>query len=142
MNKYILSISTLLLLLFISSCEEPANKETEYEYHAHITSPSSDDKHMNDSIHISIDFESHSGETIHHINVRIVEKDSGTEVYNKPESAHIHTEGSYLYHDHISLNGENGFNAHTDYILEAKIWGPDTGVQEVAETLEFHVHPE
>ena len=88
-------------------------------------------------------FESHVGETVHHINVRIYNAADNTEIYNKPSNAHVHEEsGTYEYHDDFMLIEDNGVNAHSDWILEAKVWGDGEGKGEVIETVEFHVHPE
>lgn len=148
MNKFILS--TLLLLTFIiTSCDKDEEPETiNFDYHAHINSPSTDDKNLNDSVHIHVDFESHTGETVHHVNVKIYNKVDPTQIaYNGPSDAHVHDEdGVYDYHDDFALTVDEGISAHSDWILEATVWGPvdEDGVREgeVVESIEFHVHPE
>lgn len=107
-------------------------------YHAHILSPDASDKHVGDTLHIEIEFEEHDGKTIHHINVRIFNKNDGTEIYNQPQQAHIHeTSGYYKFTDDFVLD----VDPHTDWVLEARVWGHEDGVAEVTETVEFHVHP-
>ncbi len=145
MNK--LLFSTLLFFSFtflIVSCDKDEEPETiEYDYHAHIMSPNTDDKKVGDSIHIHVDFESRTGETVHHINVKIYNKMDSTQViYNEPGDAHVHTEGEYGYHADLGLTANEGVAGHTDWILEAKVWGHEAGAGEVMESIEFHVHPE
>ena len=91
-----------------------------------------------------MDFESHTGETVHHANIKIYNKVDPTQViYDAPGDAHVHeTDGLFDYHDDFPLTAEKGVAAHTDWILEAKVWGHDAGVAEVIESIEFHVHPE
>jgi len=146
MNKLffsaLLSFSFTFLIISCDNDEEP--EMINFDYHAHINSPSTDDKHVGDSIHIHVDFESHTGETVHHINVKIYNKADNTQViYNAPGDAHVHAEeGEYGYHADLGLTAEEGVAAHTDWILEAKVWGHEAGVAEVIESIEFHVHPE
>ncbi len=120
--------------------EEGHNDEVNYT--ATILSPSIEDKNVGDTIHIHTLFESEHEETIHHIKVRVYNKADNTEVYNKPEEAHIHeTNGSFEYHDNCVLSVANGVTAHSDWIIEAKVWGHEAGSAETIETVEFHVHP-
>ncbi len=140
------TLSTLLLAsLFFFSCgsDDDSTEETvDYDYHAHINAPTIDNKKVSDTMHIHVTFESHAGEPVHHVNVRVYNKEDNTEVYNQPTEAHVHeTSGEYEYHDNLILSNDNGVTGHTDWILEAKVWGKD-GAGEVMETVEFHVHPE
>lgn len=134
-NFQILLFSVLFLsLAFLSSCSED---EVEFDYHAHINAPDNSDKHVGDTMHIHVDFEEHNGLTVHHVNVRIINADDNTEVYNMPTSAHVHSSGSYAYHDDFVLD----VDGHTDWILEAKVWAEEEGSFEEISTVEFHVHP-
>ncbi len=148
MNK--LLFSTLLLFsftFFFVSCdkdEEPEPDAIEFDYRAQVNSPSTADKHVGDSIHIHVDFESQTGETVHHVNVKIYNKaDASQVIYDLPIDAHVHAEeGIYEYHDDFPLTAEKGVAAHSDWILEAKVWGHEAGKAEMIESIEFHVHPE
>jgi len=151
MNKVIFSSLIFGALFLMFSCNkeddtpapDPEPEPIEYEYHAHVHSPSTDDKNVGDNMHLHVEFESHAGETVHHVNVRIYNKADNTEIYNKPDVAHIETtESVFEWHDDFVLSNDNGVNAHTDWILEAKVWGEADGEGEVIETVEFHVHPE
>ncbi|WP_235291226.1 VCBS domain-containing protein [Portibacter lacus] len=139
----------ILTLAFISfsACEKDntiEEKEESFEYHAHIHSPDNETKKMGQELSIDITFESHSGMPVHHINVTIYEKnDESVIIYNQPDEAHVHEEdGNLDFTDTILLSEENGFSAHTDYILKAKVWAHEAGLEEVEETVAFHVHPE
>lgn len=137
---FLFAISTLIL----GSCKEddPKPTETDFDYHAHIHAPNMDDKHVDDTIHIEIEFESHTGEPVHHVNIKIVSLDGNTEVYNMPSEAHVHaTSGAYTFEDDFKLSNDNGVVEHTDWILEAKVWGDGEGLGEVIEKVQFHVHP-
>ena len=139
--KQLLFFSVISTALYASACKK-TDDTVDYQYHAHINAPTADDKHVGDTMHIHVDFESHSMETIHHVNIRIYNKADLTEVYNMPTEAHVHaTSGSYAFHDDFILSNANGVTAHTDWVLEAKVWGHEDGLQEETATVEFHVHP-
>lgn len=140
MKNVIFLIALLSVAIVISSCDK-GSTPIDYDYHAHIHSPNTDDKHVGDTIHIHVDFESHTGEAVEHVKVRVYNKDDGTEIYNMPTDIHVHSEnGSYEHHDDLVLSAANGVDSHTDWILEAKVWAEEAGT-EVTETIEFHVHP-
>lgn len=143
--KNILLFGFFFMALIFSGCSDDEGDEhhDDFEYHAHIHAPNSDDRHMEDMMHIEVLFESHSGMPVHHINVRIYNKSTEEEIYNKPDMAHVHeTSGEYEFHDHLALTEANGFSAHSDWVLEAKVWGHEAGEGEEISTVEFHVHPE
>jgi len=145
MKNILFLISILSLSLFMTSCdrEDDTVDAVVYEYHAHVHTPNTDDKHVNDPLEIEVEFESHAGEAVHHINVRIYNKADGTEIYNKPADAHVHEiDGELTYQDMMMLTNANGVEAHSDWILEASVWGAENRTGEVIETVEFHVHPE
>ena len=129
--------------IFLVACDDDDKMVIEYNYLAQIQSPNSNAKHVNDSIHIHVDFESQTGEIVHHVNVRIYNLDDPSiEIYNKPTGAHIHEEDGYHeHHDDFHLSNANGVNGHTDWVLEAKVWAEEPGEGEVMDTIHFHVHP-
>ncbi|MCB0680821.1 MAG: hypothetical protein KDC32_07775 [Saprospiraceae bacterium] len=138
MKKFLLFPLLFALVASIGCKNDDEDPTLDPEYHAHIVSPNTDAKMVGDEIHIQVDFEDHNGGTVHHINVRIYSKDDGTEIYNQPTEAHVHaTEGFYTFEDDFTLN----VDPHTDWILEAKVWGHEDGAHEVTESIEFHVHP-
>jgi len=147
-----MKIFNLVLIFFafglISSCQKEGHNhdgdEQGFEYHAHIHTPTSDNKKMGNSLDIKIDFESHSQKTVHHVNVSIARKDDPTKViYSKPDDAHVHeSSGKFEFTDAFMLEDGSGFEGHTDYVLTAKVWGHEAGAAEISETVEFHVHPE
>ena len=149
MKKLIYPLILLCSFSFlITSCgddgDDHETETTDFDYHVHINSPSTDDKHVGDMIHLHVDFESHTGETVHHVNVKIYNKADSTQViYDAPGNAHVHaTEGTFAWHDDFPLTAAEGVSAHSDWILEAKVWGHDAGKGEIVESIEFHVHPE
>ena len=147
---------TLLLfsILLFTACDKDKEEDhdddhmhgedIEYEYHAHINSPSAADKNVGDSIHLHVTFESHSGETVHHVNAKVYNKsDNSIVLFDGPTEAHVHgSTGEYELHEDIALNATTGVEGHSDWIVEARVWATEAGEGEVIETLEFHVHPE
>lgn len=147
MNKLLFLTALMVMSVLYISCDKEDDDdhdhmETVLDYHAHIHAPNADNKHVGDTMHIHVDFESHTGETVHHVKVRIYDQMDSTEIYNQPATAHVHeTDGVYEFHDDLILSVGNGVTEHSDWVLEAKVWGHEAGEQEVMETVEFHVHP-
>ena len=140
-NLFLLSI---LVILFAGSCkeDEPIPQETDFAYQIMIETPTTDDKHVDDFMQIKAIFESQTGQTVHHVNIRIVSLDGNTEIYNKPNEAHVHaTNGSFTFEDDFELSNANGVMEHTDWVLEAMVWGEIDGLDEVIQKVQFHVHP-
>jgi hypothetical protein len=130
----------LATVLLVFSCGNH-DHSTDYEYHVHILSPNADDKNVDETLNIEVEFESLSGETVHHIQVRIYNKATNAEIYKKPSDAHIHEEsGMYTFEDTFVLSAANGVSANTDWVLEASVWGHEDGEGGVMEMVEFHVH--
>ena len=145
MNKlfYIFFVISSSFLIFSCSDDDVVEMEVEYDYHAHIHSPNADTKAIGDTIHVHVEFESHSGETVEHVYVRIYNSADGVEIYNAPSDAKVNDEsGAYELHADVILSEANGINSHTDWVVEAKVWGLEDGQGESIETVEFHVHPE
>lgn len=132
--KKFLFLSLLATLFAINACKDDDAQTVEPEYHAHIESPTTADKVVGDSLHIHINFEDQNEGTVHHVNVRIFNKDTGVEIYNKPDEAHVHANKTYAFEDAILLSTAG------HWVLEAKVWGHDDGVAEVTESVEFHVN--
>ena len=110
------------------------------EYLATIMQPTSGEKTFGESMHIHVNFESQTNQTVHHIKVRIYNKADGTEIYNGPSDAHVHeTDGYIEYHDDFMLNADNGLSVGTEWVLEAKVWGHEAGLAEVIQMTEFSV---
>ena len=112
-----------------------------YDYHAHIAQPSSADKTMGDVLFIQVEFESHTGEAVEHINIRIRDKANTVIVYDEPADAHIDGDfADFEYSDQFMLTAANGISPG-EWVLEATVWGMDEGQDQVTETVEFTVNP-
>ena len=138
-----LLIPTLLLASFyLLSCDKDDDTVVSYDYHAHIAQPSSADKILGETLPIEVEFESHSGEAVEHVNIKIFNKTNPTlVVYDKPTDAHVPGGAAdFTYSDQFVLSAANGV-ASGDWILEARVWGEEDGQDEVVERVEFHVHP-
>jgi len=135
----------LLFLLIMSatyclSCKDDGDVVS-YDYHAHIMHPSSANKNMGDILPIQVEFESHAGEAVEHINIRIFNKTNLTEVYSEPSDPHLNGgDPVFMFEDQVQLTAANGFSAG-DWIIEATVWGHDDGQDQVTEKVEFHVNP-
>jgi len=138
----------LLVGLFIAGCgsdEEDEHmhndkEDTEFAYHAHINSPGTDTKILGETMHIHVVFESHTGETVHNVSVKMFNKaDDSKVVYEFNEHVHA-TEGEYEHHADVEMTNDSNVEAHNDYIIEAKVWATEEGLSEAVETVEFHVH--
>ncbi|MCB0693943.1 MAG: hypothetical protein H6568_06655 [Lewinellaceae bacterium] len=141
MKSYIYLALAMSAFVLNSGCKKDSTDPT-HEYHAHIHSPNTDAKHVDDVLDIEVEFEDHAGGTVHHIQVRIYNKSTLVEVYRMPTDAHVHaTSGSYTFEDTFDLSVANGITGHSDWVLEAKVWGETDGEAEEIETVEFHVHP-
>lgn len=130
--KNFLFLALLATVIAFNACKDDDTSD-EPEYHITIESPDTTDKAIGDSLDIHVLFEEHNGGTIHHVNVRIYEKDSGTEIYNEPPSAHVHEEGEHHFEDRIALTTAG------HWVLEAKVWGHDDDSPVLSESVEFHV---
>ncbi len=143
-SRYPWAISFVLLgfgLLLFSQCkpEEPAPpEEMGPQYSIEILSPSTEAKHVGDTISIEAKFTEAEGGIVHHINLSIYSKDDPANViYNQPAEAHVHQPSPYTFTDQFVLNVPE----HTDWVLEAKVWGEEDNAKEVSKKIEFHVHP-
>jgi hypothetical protein len=139
MKSFFLTIISFCFLSLIAcKDDEPTSV---YEYHVHIHEPSTAVKQLDDTLDIEVEFESHTGEPVHHINVRIYNKSTLVEVYNLPAEPHVHdVTGAHAYTDEFVLSAANGL-AEGDWILEGKVWGHEDGVEETTEKVEFHINP-
>ena len=112
-----------------------------YDYHAHIKQPSGAAKQMGDVLFIDVEFESHTGANVEHINIRIRDADNMTVVYNMPADPHVPVNGSdYEFQDQFILSTENGISPG-DWVLEARVWGKDEGQDQEVETVTFRINP-
>ena len=77
------------------------------------------------------------------MNVKIYNEDDPTiVVFDEPADAHVHAEnGKHELHADLILDNSAGVEGHSNWILEAKVWGHEAGEAEVTETIKFHVHP-
>lgn len=136
--KKFLFLGLLFGLFMFNACKDDDSDTTkEPDYHAHIHSPAANSTYeLGDTVNIEVDFEDHNGGTVHHINVRIFNKTTGTEIYNQPSEAHVHSSMSYTF------TGEKVLDSVTPgtYTLEAKVWGHDDGVSEASSSVDFTVN--
>jgi len=144
MKNLLMFLFAATVFLTANSCKDDEHMHTNeegFEYHAHIDSPTADMKLMGETLDIKVDFESHAGKTVHHVKVTLTEKDGTTPIIDEPADAHVHAmDGAFSYTKSIEMTEANGFAAHTDYVLEARVWAEEEGKEEVVETVEFHLH--
>ena len=137
--KHYLIILSVLFSLFIYACDDDEDDAAIYDYHAHIHHPNTTSGTIGDTLEIEVEFESHTGQPVHHINVRVFNKVDFTEVYNKPDDAHVFdSSGAYTFEDHFILSSANGLTVG-DWVLEATVWGETDGQEETSASVEFHL---
>jgi hypothetical protein len=136
--KVILFFSVLLLSNLFVSCN--GDDPLSYDYHAHIMQPSGANKQMGDVLFMDIEFESHTGEKVEHINIKLRDKANTVVVYDKPDDPHVSQGSNYEFQDQFVLSQANGISPG-DWVLEATVWGIDEDQDQVVETVEFHVNP-
>lgn len=133
--KKLLFLGLFTALFAFNACKEDDDTTTDaLEYAVEIESPNSTDKAVGDMLDIHVHFTEENGATIHNVNVRIYNKDTGAEIYSKPDDSHKHATGSYDFEDQVELT-EAGH-----WVLEAKVWGHDGTEDEVKSSVEFHVN--
>jgi len=145
--KKLLFFSLIASFAFLTSCnkdDDSDHNDDALDYSISINSPTTEDKKVNDTVPIEVVFKSGTGGTIHHINVRVYNvADNSIEAYNGPAEAHVmEASGTYTFTYDLVLNSDNNVTAHSDWIVEAKVWGHEAGSEEKIETLQFHVHPQ
>ena len=137
--KQILFFVLLTGCSFLVSCSDNDDPIL-YEYHSHIMQPSGADKHIGDVLFIDVEFESHTGEDVEHINIKIRDKANTVVVYDKPDDPHIGGVSDYEFQDQFVLSAANGITPG-DWIIVATVWGIDESPQQVIEEVEFRVLP-
>ena len=137
MKKLWFLLFSLGMLVFVA-CEKDDDHhdgEEEFDYEAHIHSPDDSDKKVDDMIHLHVEFHEHDGGKVHHVKVKIYEKDNPDNViYEAPSEAHVHVDGTFEHHADFMLNADNNVSGHTDWVIEAKVWGHEDGLNEVVTT--------
>ena len=124
---------------FLNACSDH-DAIVAYDYHSHIKQPSNADKHMGDVLFIDVEFESHSGEKVEHINIRIRNKANTIVVYDKPDDPHVSQGSDYEFQDQFMLTEANGITPG-DWVIIATVWGIDESQDQVEELVEFTVLP-
>lgn len=133
------------LFSFAACNDDDGDTTADPDYHIHFHTPAEDGtttSMQGQTLIIEIEFEDHNAGPVHHVNVKVYKKDDATVVlYDGPSDAHVHeTSGKYTF-THDLLMDPATVGGHTDWIVEAKVWGHDAGVAEVTASAQFHVHP-
>ena len=99
--KNLIFYSLLLLSLGFLSCDKDEDDDPiVYDYHAHILQPSTSDKNIDDVLFIEVEFESHTGENVEHIEITIRNKATSAIVYKEPDNPHVvGDQDNFLYQD-------------------------------------------
>ncbi|MFT7450800.1 MAG: hypothetical protein ACI9VN_001521, partial [Patescibacteria group bacterium] len=128
--KKLLLFSLLASFALFTSCDkdDDSQDDTTLDYTITINNPTVDDKKVNDTVPLEVVFKSETGGTVHHVNVRVYNIVSDVEAYNGPADAHVmETGGTYTFSHDLVLSADNNVEAHSDWILEAKVWGHEAG---------------
>lgn len=136
MRQSIFFVFLLGGLLFYSSCNND-DDSLDSNYQIYLSAPSSVTYFLGDTLPIQVEFQELNGGTIYNVNIRIFNNSDGTEIYNKPDSSNIQIIGGiYSYLDELVL--EN-LDTNGEWILEARVWGEETGDYEIQETMEIQI---
>lgn len=111
-----------------------------YDYEIFIIQPTESNLQLGDTLHIDVGFASQTGETIHHVNLRLFDASTEAVVYSKPDEEHVHTLGTYDFQDDVVLTGAKGFTTG-EWVLEASVWGEEDGEEEVVASVHFQIVP-
>jgi len=134
----LLLAGTTFLLTQCKPEEQPMPQDEAPKYSIQILSPDTQAKHVGDTIQIQVQFDEENGDIVHHINVKIYEKNNDSNViYNMPTDAHVYQLPPYTYEDPFVLNVPE----HSDWVLEAGVWGHENMEGMKTSSIEFHVHP-
>lgn len=148
MKRLLFFTLAAMLAMAVSACTDNddghvhTHGDGDFQYQVHIDQPTTDDKQVGDMLAIKVHFESEAEKTVHHVKVRIYNKATEEEIYSQPDNAHVHQEnGLYTFEDELMLNSDSGVAANSDWVLEAKVWGHEAGIEETMKTVEFYVDP-
>lgn len=143
-RSFRLSSFLLLLSLFIlNSCNDDENDtlkvSIDYGYDINTFSPLENDMYtLGDTIPISIDFRSHTGEIIHFIGVDIYSnKDNSIKLYSV--SAHQHVPDSFSYIDDFVLKDSIKITNDSLWVFKALLWSHDLNPDTIIVQNKLHI---
>ncbi len=133
-------ILVLSAVIFLTSCEEPQHGSDDPQYSISINVPTRGEFTLGESLDIEVSFSSALNETVHHVQISIIESENGRSLYQRPIEPHIHRPSGYVYKHTYTLSAENSFKADQSYQLIASVWGHSEGIGEVAREHSFRVN--
>ncbi len=145
MNKLIVLGALTAASFFSNACKKDTennhNHTNSAVYHIHKYSPMLSAQRFGTTDQIKIDFESHDGSAVHHVNVSMYRKSDDSLLFSEPSNAHVmEKSGKYHYSKTIHFIADEGFEPHTDYKLVSKVWGHTANENIVTDTFQFHIH--
>ncbi len=135
MKDFLMLLLLSGLLVFYGCKEEEEFKTLDPDYQINILSPDSSEKTAGELIHLKVEFNDKNGGAVHHVNIRVYNKENSEEIYNQPLSAHVLKASPFIFEDDLKLE----VNPQTDWLLEARVWGHEAGLAETSAKVEFHV---
>ena len=147
MNKLTLLVTITAIAFFSNACKKDTENNPDHNhgsssvYHIHRHLPMTSSEMFGTTDQIKIDFESHNGSAVHHVNVSLYRKSDDSLIFSEPRDAHVmEKSGKYQYSKTIHFIANEGFAPHTDYKLVSKVWG-HTALESIAtDTFQFHVY--
>lgn len=147
MKNYLFLFLAVGLFTFSSCGDDDSDTHTASttDYKITFINPAPDNSTIaiaGETLNLEIEFEDQKGGTVHHVNVRIFQKDDDSVVmYDGPGEAHVHEmSGKYVFTHDLFLDPAM-IPTHTDWVVVAKVWEEEAGVGEVEEIKQFHTHP-
>lgn len=127
------------LCLMAISCKDDDEPADIYDYHVHIRTPDASVKSYFDTLDIQIDFESHTGQPVHYIQVSLFDEDEFQTVWIRPANSFVNDlDGEYRFEAQIPLNINHNIDRGT-WTLEASVWGAAEPDGEVTESVTFEI---
>lgn len=125
-------ISTSFLFC-LSACDKAKSiKDTkDYGYTIAVISPAEKNSYsIGDTLPIAIRFSSITGEIIHYISVKIINKNS-EKVSLYSVQSHQHAQNLFDYNDYFILKDSSKIITGEDWILKAEMWSHETDTDTV-----------
>lgn len=136
-NLMLVFLGALPFLVAFAGCDDDPAPAPEHVYQISIIEPAIDFIMNTDTMKFKIVFSDSLGGVVENVKVRVYSLADSTVIFEKPDNSAVATQNSYTFEDYRALND---LPAHTNWVLEARVWGKTAGESEVVKTKGIHVH--
>jgi hypothetical protein len=130
-------LGAFLFIAIVNGCDDEPEPLPENVYQIRIIEPSIDFVMNTDTLKLHIEFSDSLGGVVENVKVRFYSLADNTVVYEEPDSSAVASSGTYTFTGFRLLND---LPAHSNWVLEARVWGKNPGESEVVKTKGIHVH--